>query len=138
MAPMPVIQVRTGGSSGAALVFVVFMLLMVGGIFAAVGTTVFSSLRAVNTAVETATQSATQPIAITGNAGAGNLTCQRARRCCAAYAEAMGQAAMQAQICGSVEQAASSPAAETTCTAMASAWRQSLTSMSKAVPADCQ
>lgn len=68
----------------------------------------------------------------------GSANCDRARRCCAAYVEAMGQQAMQATICGAVDQAAGSPMADTVCLSQISGWRSGLTAMQKTVPADCQ
>ncbi|MCC7534702.1 MAG: hypothetical protein IT379_00735 [Deltaproteobacteria bacterium] len=138
----PMIQVRSSGAGGAAMAFVIFIFAMVAVIFAVVGISVFSTLRSVSTAVESATQMSTpsQPTAITGNTGVAgaNATCDRARRCCTAYAEAIGQPSMSAQICGPVEHGATSPMPDAVCSSLISGWRQSLTGMQKAVPADCQ
>ena len=122
--------------------FMIFIFAMVGLIFAISGVFVFQTMRTVNEAVTSATQmTAPAPTAaITTSAGAAdaNATCDRARRCCNAYVEAIGQPQMTASICGSVEQGARSPMPDAVCGGMINGWRQSLAGMQKAIPADCQ
>lgn len=132
-------RIQTGNTRGIVMGFMVFVFAMVALIFVITGFFVFSTLRSVNDAVQSATQmsSPSTPMAITTNAG-GAATCDRARRCCHAYVEALHQPSMRAQLCGSVDHAQATPAADAACGAMINGWRQGLVGMQKAVPADCQ
>jgi hypothetical protein len=89
---------------------------------------------AANTAAEA-------PAAPAAGGGGGGGVCGKAADCCVAYIEAMGGAAAGMnpdQVCMGVRQAGQSGAAgEPACTAAMSAWKQSLTQMSKPVPAAC-
>jgi hypothetical protein len=75
-----------------------------------------------------------------GGGGGGDSVCGRARTCCNAYVEAMGGAAMAGQACAGIDTAEQTggAAADASCTAMISGWRQSLSGMGREVPAACQ
>lgn len=71
--------------------------------------------------------------------GGGGSPCARARDCCNAYVTAMGAGVTTDQACAGIAGAeAAGAAGEASCTSMISGWRQSLTAMSRDVPASCQ